>query len=116
MMRLLIVMLGGALGSGARYGVNVLAARTPALPWATLAVNVLGSFLMGAIMTQALARQWSPELRLALSTGFLGGFTTYSAFSYETVMAPASVAAVNVIVTTGASLAACALGIYVTRV
>jgi len=115
MMQLLLVMFGGALGSGARYGVNLLAGRTT-FPWATLTVNVVGSFLMGALVTLAATRAWSNEARLLLTTGFLGGFTTYSAFSYETVSAPLGTAVINVLVTTTLSVGACALGVYVTRV
>ena len=79
------VALGGALGATARHGVNVGAARLlgPGLPWATLAVNVAGSFLMG-LLAAALGRDsaWAP----LLLTGVLGGFTTFSAFSLDAVV------------------------------
>lgn len=86
--RLLWVCLGGALGTGARYvvAVSVLRLLGPAYPWGTLAVNVAGSFLLGALMHVGLATEWlSPTLRLALTTGVMGGFTTYSTFNYETL-------------------------------
>src|SRR4029453_18853909 len=58
----------------------------PAFPWGTLAVNVLGSFLLGLSMQVAVATALlSPTLRLALTTGLMGGFTTYSTFNYETL-------------------------------
>ena len=72
--RFLLVCLGGALGSGARYATALY------LPNGTLIVNVLGSFLLGFLM-QAMAPS---DLRLMLATGVLGGFTTYSTFNYET--------------------------------
>jgi CrcB protein len=86
--RFLWICLGGAAGTGARYllGGWVLGVFGSLLPFETLAVNVIGSFLISAIMHVALAtRAVSPTLRLVLTTGFLGGFTTYSSFNYETV-------------------------------
>jgi len=85
MSKVLLVALGGAIGSAARYGVGVLAARLFGLgfPWGTLAVNVLGGLAMGV-----LAARVGPEnesLRLLLGVGILGGFTTFSAFSLEAV-------------------------------
>lgn len=85
MMQVLLVALGGAVGSVARYGVGVAAARVLGLgfPWGTLIVNVAGGLAMGV-----LAARVGPEhesLRLALGVGLLGGFTTFSAFSLETV-------------------------------
>jgi CrcB protein len=86
--RLLWVCLGGALGSGARYLLaGWLSARFPEFPYGTLAVNLLGSFLLGLLMHVALASaSIPPTLRIALGTGVLGGFTTYSTFSYETLV------------------------------
>ena len=80
------VALGGAIGSVLRYGVNLAAPRLLGnhFPWATLTVNVVGSFLMGllaAFLTEKLVDQ--PDLRLFLTTGVLGGFTTFSAFSLD---------------------------------
>ena len=83
---LLTVAAGGAIGSSLRYLVNVSAMRIfgPAFPWATLTVNVIGSFLMGALVVWFANRDL---MRLApfLMTGVLGGFTTFSAFSLDTV-------------------------------
>ncbi len=88
--RLLLVCLGSALGGGARY---LVATRLPlllgtAFPFATLTVNVTGSFLIALILeVGTLSTPISPEFRLFLTTGILGGFTTYSTFNYETLQA-----------------------------
>ena len=88
MVRLLWICLGGAVGTAGRYllGDWLMRVAGPAFPWGTLAVNVLGSFLLGLVMQLALSTDWiSPTLRLTLATGVLGGFTTYSSFNYETL-------------------------------
>lgn len=88
MARFVWVCLGGALGTGARYLLSVWIPRVAgaAFPYATLTVNVAGSFLIGAIMHVGLETEWIPPLaRAVLTTGVMGGFTTYSTFSYETV-------------------------------
>ncbi len=86
MTRFLLVCLGGAAGSGARYLVGGWAASVfgPTFPAGTLVVNAAGSFLIGVVMHLGLvAGSISPELRIFLSTGVMGGFTTYSSFNYE---------------------------------
>ena len=82
--RFLWICLGGAVGTGARYLLSgwLLRVAGPGFPWGTLGVNVLGSFLLGLILQVALP---SPTLRLALTTGVMGGVTTYSPFNYETL-------------------------------
>jgi fluoride exporter len=83
--------LGGALGSIARYhlGRVVHLRAGSGFPWGTLAVNLLGSLLLAALMAAALRGGRVPDgVRLALAAGLLGGFTTYSSFNYE-VMAMA---------------------------
>lgn len=88
MIRVALVALGGALGSVARYGAGALAAKLlgPAFPWGTLLVNLTGSFLISLVMHLALSgTAISLELRIFLTTGILGGFTTYSSFNYETL-------------------------------
>lgn len=89
MERLLIVGLGGALGSMARYGAGLAAARLApgaAWPWATLSVNVIGGLLMGLLVGWLAQRgQGGESVRLFAAVGVLGGFTTFSAFSLETV-------------------------------
>jgi fluoride exporter len=87
----LLVFLGGGLGAAARHGVNVTAARLFGIyfPWGTLTVNILGSLLMGLVAGWLALRAgagWSQHLRLFLTTGFLGGFTTFSAFSLDVAL------------------------------
>ena len=86
----LLVALGGAVGSVMRWLMMQWALRlTPVstFPFGTLAVNVVGSLAIGAIMTLATERAaLSPEMRMLLVTGVLGGFTTFSAYSYETLV------------------------------
>ena len=88
MEKLALVCLGGALGSGARYLVGTwsVAKLGTGFPWGTLAVNLLGSFAIALVLHAASARtDFSPNMRLFLTTGILGGFTTYSAFNQETL-------------------------------
>ena len=88
MERLLLVALGGAIGSALRYLVAILAVAWlgPGFPWGTLAVNLVGSFAIGLVQQLALeGLVLGEDARLLLTTGVLGGLTTYSAFSYETV-------------------------------
>lgn len=86
---LLLVASGGAIGSVARYLVGILMARIlgVAFPWGTLTVNVVGGLLMG-LFIELLARRFegSPELRLFVAIGILGGFTTFSSFSLDVVV------------------------------
>lgn len=86
-MRLFILAAtGGALGAGARHLVNVAFTRWlgTGYPWATLTVNVLGSLLMGFLFEMIMSRfDGSVALRTFLATGILGGFTTFSAFSFD---------------------------------
>ena len=87
--RLLWICLAGALGTGARYLIGLWATQRfgTAFPYGTLVVNIVGCFLIAAILQVALnAATFSPTLRLALTTGLLGGFTTYSSFAYETTL------------------------------
>jgi CrcB protein len=82
---LILVMLGGAVGAGLRYGVSLwaLQALGGAFPWGTLIVNLVGGLLMGLI-AGAVARDGAGvPVHLLIGTGILGGFTTFSAFSLE---------------------------------
>ncbi|WP_225027820.1 fluoride efflux transporter CrcB [Xinfangfangia pollutisoli] len=83
---LLQVAAGGALGASARYLTNIGLARLlgTGFPWGTLAVNVLGAFAMGFLVT-FLAHKDLNRLAPLLMTGILGGFTTFSAFSLDTI-------------------------------
>lgn len=88
MSRFLWICLGGAAGTGARYLLSgwALEAFGSGFPWGTFAVNVIGSFGVGLLMQVGIATPLlSPTLRLALTTGVMGGFTTYSTFNYETI-------------------------------
>lgn len=84
-MHWLLVFLGGGLGSLARHGINRigLALLGPSFPWWTLTVNVTGSFLIGLLAGLFGAMETGQNVRLFLITGFLGGFTTFSAFSLD---------------------------------
>ena len=85
----LIVFLGAGIGGALRHGVNSLALRLlgPGLPYGTFAVNVLGSFAIGLLAGWfAFRGDTGQGMRLFLTTGILGGFTTFSAFSLDTVL------------------------------
>jgi len=86
MSHILLVALGGGLGASARYLTNLAALRVagPHFPWGTILVNIIGSFAMG-VLIETLTRRTgtSMEVRSFLATGFLGGFTTFSAFSLD---------------------------------
>jgi CrcB protein len=106
MSRLLLVCLGGALGSGARYLISGWALRAfgPAFPYGTLAVNLIGSFFICLLMRLGVAGEViSPNVRIFLTTGVMGGLTTYSTFDYETFRftqeAAYGLAALNVAIT-----------------
>ncbi|WP_421694640.1 fluoride efflux transporter CrcB [Aestuariivirga sp.] len=82
------VAIGGGIGAAARYGVNVWAGRIfgGVFPWHTLIVNVLGCFIMGLLTgLMAMKLNLGQEMRAFLTTGILGGFTTFSAFSLDFV-------------------------------
>jgi len=87
MTSLLHVALGGAIGASARYLTSVAAMRLigPGFPWATLFVNVAGSFLMGVIVVLLAREGGTRAAGPFLMTGLLGGFTTFSAFSLDAV-------------------------------
>jgi fluoride exporter len=86
-MAYLWVALGGATGAVARFAVaQWMGARWGwTFPWGTFAVNVTGSLAIGLVMTLLFARGADPAYRLLLVTGFLGGYTTFSAFSFEAI-------------------------------
>ena len=94
MAHFILVALGGGLGAGLRHLVGLVAMRSlgTGFPWGTLFVNVAGSFVMGMLIAWLALKAelpvgWSgQDVRLFLATGVLGGFTTFSAFSLETVL------------------------------
>ena len=120
-MTLLLVVLAGGLGSGARYLVGkwAVTAMSPTFPYGTLVVNLSGCFALGAVVHLAASGDWSPELRTAVAVGFLGGFTTYSSFNHETISLLSSgsigVAAANIGITLLGGLFAGWLGLVVAR-
>lgn len=87
MKNLVLVMVGGAVGSGLRYGVAVgMSAISTIFPTATLLVNIVGSFLLGCLAGSiGTPLQLEESTQLLLGTGICGGFTTYSAFAVESV-------------------------------
>jgi len=92
MIQVLIVFLGGGVGSVVRHGFNLGIGRLwpNDFPLATFIINILGSFLMGVVVAWFAFRWggggWSQHTRLLLTTGFLGGFTTFSTFSLDTAL------------------------------
>lgn len=86
-MGFLIVFLGAGLGGMARHGVGLAALRFgTAFPYGTMGINILGSVLMGVLAGWYAMRGGSQSLRLFLATGVLGGFTTFSSYSLESVL------------------------------
>ncbi len=118
-----LVFLGGALGTLARWGTGLLVPHVAHVPLGTVVVNVLGAFVLGAIVEHLAGR--GPDtgrrraLRLLLGTGFCGGFTTYSALAVDTAGllrdGPVGSALAYVLGTVVLGLGACALGIGVAR-
>jgi len=122
MERLFWIGLGGAVGSVARHGLSLWCHQRFGLsfPWGTLAVNVIGSLSLAAVMQVAISTSLLSEtLRLALTTGVMGGFTTYSTFNYETTklfqQGAWKTASLNVAVTLVACLCAGVLGAALAR-
>jgi CrcB protein len=119
--RLLLVGLGGALGSMARYGVILFMAPRTGTSWGgTLLVNVLGSFALGFLMELGMTNDWlRSDLQLFLRTGVLGGFTTYSTFNFETTemlrTGAGTAAVLNVLATVAGCLLAGVLGLLAAR-
>ncbi|MFN0029945.1 MAG: fluoride efflux transporter CrcB [Acidimicrobiales bacterium] len=77
------VALAGAVGAVTRYRIGV-AVGVRSFPWATLGINIVGCFVL-AVLAAGPATRWSPTVSVALTVGFLGAFTTFSTFGYETV-------------------------------
>lgn len=93
MLNAMLVFLGGGVGSVLRYAASQLAARAAGtgFPWGTLAVNLAGCLLIGLVAgLSERSASIGPAGRVLLIAGFLGGFTTFSAFGYETVIAARS--------------------------
>ena len=117
-----LIFAGGGAGSMLRYAVGLwVEARTgPGFPWGTFAVNVSGCFLIGVLATLADEHAWiTPAARLALVTGVLGGFTTFSTFGLETWELVEDgrtlLALANAAASLGVGLAAVVAGVQLTR-
>lgn len=116
MTKLLLVFVGGGLGAVSRFLVTTaLAGKLGNFPLGTLAANVLGSLLMGLVIGILAGR--ADSVRLFVAVGFLGGFTTFSSFSAETLALIQNgqifSATANVVVSVAAGLAACAVGLRI---
>ncbi len=121
-MQVLYLGIFGGLGCVSRYLVSgwVYSLAGRSLPYGTLAVNVVGSLLLGLIMEGSLrSTLLSPELRIGITVGFMGGFTTFSTFSYETVRlleeGSLVAAGANVLLNVTVCLFAAMLGIFLAR-
>jgi CrcB protein len=86
MLNILLVALGGGLGAAGRYGVSLaMPAKPGEWPWATFGINVVGSLLIGVLAGWLARNPDGEQWRLFLGVGVLGGFTTFSAYSLETL-------------------------------
>lgn len=124
MIQTLLVFLGGGIGAAARHGVNIAAARLlgTAFPWGTLTVNVFGSLAMGLLVAWFAFRTdvgMTQHTRLFLTTGILGGFTTFSAFSLDTAVlwerGAMGIAAAYVAASVALSILALFAGLWIVR-
>ena len=121
-MTYLIVFLGGGIGAALRHGVNLTAARAlgTAFPYGTLLINITGSFIMGlAAAYFAFRGDASQHWRLFMTTGILGGYTTFSAFSLDVALlyerGEIGLAAVYVIASVAISIAGLFAGLAIVR-
>lgn len=121
-MKLLYIALFGGAGCVSRYLVSgwVYALAGRGLPYGTMAVNIIGSFLLGLITEASLrSAALSPELRMGLTVGFMGGFTTFSTFSFETVRlieeGSLGAAGINIIINVVVCITFCFAGIWLAR-
>jgi len=114
----LLVTLGGAIGTFARYALSILAMPiSRQLPWGTIGINITGSFIIGFIGTLTLATGRYPvseNIRLFAMVGFCGGYTTFSAFSLQTLdllrSGAITRAGLNIVLSVALCVAAVALG------
>lgn len=121
-MAYLIVFLGGGLGAAMRHGVNIASARAfgTGFPYGTLLINVTGSLLMGLVAAYfAFKGDASQHWRLFLTTGILGGYTTFSAFSLDAALlyerGEVSAAAIYVVASVALSIAGLFAGFALVR-
>ena len=121
-MKVAVVAVGGALGAITRYGVSVLVARfwTGDFPLATFLINVSGSFILGFFATFAAEKSTlDPMWRLLVATGFVGAYTTFSTFEYETQAlneaGATAVAVANILASVVDGFVAVQLGVMMAR-
>ena len=120
-MSLLLVIAGAAIGAPLRYLADraIQARHDTVFPWGTFTVNVLGSLILGIVAGAVTAGAASPQVQLALGTGFCGALTTYSTFSYETLRLLEDdarlFAAANVVASIVAGLGAAFLGVAISH-
>ena len=121
-MKIVVVAIGGALGAVSRYGMAVLVARlwTGEFPLATFLINISGSFILGFFATFAAEKSTlDPLWRLLVATGFVGAYTTFSTFEYETQAlaenGAAMLALANIVASVIAGFAAVQLGVVLAR-
>lgn len=122
-MKILLLVIGGSLGTLCRYGVNLLAARLwgTGFPWGTFTVNMVGCLLIGLAFGLAERAAWvTPTVRLFFVTGFLGALTTFSSYAVETVNAANGgspyVAAMNFAANNIGGLALVVAGMFLAKV
>jgi CrcB protein len=120
--RLLLICLGGAVGTGARYQLATWVARTygAGFPRGTVLINITGSFLIAVVMELSLRTgAISEDVRLFLTTGMMGGYTTYSSFNYETLRlaegGTLALATLNIALTVVGCLVSGVLGLLTAR-
>jgi CrcB protein len=117
----IVLSVGGALGVNARYWLGVWMARwaDPRFPWATFAINVSGSFVIGFLSTLLTARFPHPTARLLVLVGFLGGYTTFSTFTLDSFVlwerGDVGLSLANTLGSVAAGLAAVVLGVVAAR-
>ena len=120
-MNLLLVIAGAAVGAPLRYLSDraIQTRHDTVFPWGTFTVNVIGSLMLGIIAGAVAAGGASPQVQLALGTGFCGAMTTYSTFSYETLRLLEDdarlFAAANVVASIVAGLGAAFLGVTISQ-
>lgn len=121
MQRLILVMIGGAFGAAARYGIGEMTrAFAGKFPYGTFIVNVTGSFVIGLCLTlTGLSVEMQEDIRLAVVVGFVGAYTTFSAFEFETFKLIAdghfALAAANVLLSLAVGFIAVWLGVSAGR-
>ncbi len=120
-MNLFLVIAGAAVGAPLRYLSDraIQTRHDTVFPWGTFTVNVLGSLMLGIVAGAVTAGGASPQVQLALGTGFCGALTTYSTFSYETLRLLEDdarlFAAANVVASIVAGLGAAFLGVAISK-